>query len=540
MTVVQAETRPAEPAAAALDADEPVTSELEEMRALEETAIEPSAKSDLSLRLNLHHLGYGSAARAHLESALDEADALGDELPFALAPVTDLATFDVNSVKDRYDIPVEMQPLVAQYIHFFQGSGRKWFRRWMSRSTRYIPMMQPILEARGLPRDLVYLSMIESGFNTQAKSWAAAVGPWQFIAGTAKDFDLRNDFWVDERRDPIKSTHAAARFLGQLYGNLGHWYLAWAGYNTGGNRVRKLISTQKTTDFWALSEAKRGGFAKETKHYVPKLIACALVAKHPEAFGFSQEEFLYEAPLDFEEVKLTSQVDLDVLARAADITLEDFAVYNPEVKRWCTPPATEKEPYVIRIPKTQAALFAENFAKFTPTERLNFVFHKVKKGDTLSAIASVYHSAPEAILKMNGLKSARSLRVSTELIIPTPSARALKAGTPDPSFERQVAHARKTVATVRPEDEVPAGAGGGRSVPQGTVAIEKVGARTRVTYGVASGDSLWTLSQRFDCSIPDLQSWNAVLERGAKRMRVGTSLIIWPGTKAKLEVATAP
>ncbi len=534
MRVVQAGA----PVVPAAEADEPPTAELEELRALEDKAIEPGPTSDLALRLNLRHLGYGSPVRQRLESALDEADAFGEELPFQLAPVTDLASFDVNSVRDRYDIPVEMQPLVVQYIQFFQGSGRKWFRRWMSRSTRYIPMMQTILESRGLPRDLVYLSMIESGFNTQAKSWASAVGPWQFIAGTAKDFNLRNDFWVDERRDPVKSTHAAARFLAQLHRELGHWYLAWAGYNTGGNRVRRMIATQKTNDFWQLSDGRKG-FAKETKHYVPKLIACALVAKHPEAFGFSHDEFDYQRPHEFEEVKLTSQVDLDVLARAANITIEELTEYNPELKRWCTPPANEKDPYVVRIPRASAALFAENFSKYTPQERLNFVFHKVKKGDTLSGIARQHSSAPEAILKMNGLKSAKSLRVNAELIVPTPSARAVKAGKPDASFERQVAHARKSIVPVRPEEEVPAGAGTAKTVAQGTVAVEKVSGKTRVTYGVASGDTLWSIGNRFDCSITDLKNWNEVLERGAKRMRVGTSLIIWPGAKAKLEVAAA-
>lgn len=541
MTVVSPAPVPAAGTPAKDDDEGEISPELEEMRALEEQAIDPvvettpapaAPKSDLALRLSLRHLGYGSV-RDRLECALDEADDFGDDLPFALGRVTDIASFDVSQVKDRYDIPVEMQPLVVQYVHFFQGAGRKWFRRWMSRSTRYIPLMQPILEGQGLPRDLVYLSMIESGFNTQAKSWAAAVGPWQFIAGTAKDFSLRNDFWVDERRDPVKSTVAAGRFLGQLYGDLGHWYLAWAGYNTGGNRVKRMVAMQKTTDFWVLSDGKKG-FAKETKHYVPKLIACALVAKHPEAFGFSQDEFTYEEPLQWTDVKLTSQVDVDVLARAAGITQEEFEVYNPELKRWCTPPATEAEPYTIRIPKQQAALFAENFAKYTPGERLNFTFHKVKKGDTLSVIAKQYHSAPEAILKMNGLRSAKSLRVNAELIIPQPSAKALKAGKVDPSFERQVVQARKTIVAVRPEEEVPAGAGTGKTVAQGTVAVEKVGAKTKVTYGVASGDTLWSISQRFDCTITDLKNWNEVLERGAKRMRVGTSLIIWPGAKAKL------
>jgi membrane-bound lytic murein transglycosylase D len=122
-------------------------------------------------------------------------------------------------------------------VRFFQSSGRRWFRRWMSRSARWLPVMQPILESKGLPRDLVYLSMIESGFNTEAKSWASAVGPWQFIAETGARMGLRNDFWVDERRDPIKSTYAAAKYLSFLYKDTGHWYLAWAGYNTGETRV---------------------------------------------------------------------------------------------------------------------------------------------------------------------------------------------------------------------------------------------------------------------------------------------------------------
>src|SRR5581483_1996576 len=218
--------------------DEATPSELDEMRALEDATLEPAAKSDAALREAVQQLGWGSPLRERLERALDDAENGGDPLPFALDPVTDVANFDVSLVKDRYDIPVEMQPLVAQYIHFFQFQGRKWFRHWMSRSTRYIPMMQPVLQEAGLPKDTVYLAMIESGFSTQARSWAAAVGPWQFIAGTAQMFNLKRDFWVDERNDFMKSTVAAAKYLGQLYQNHGHWYLAWAGYNAGGNRVQ--------------------------------------------------------------------------------------------------------------------------------------------------------------------------------------------------------------------------------------------------------------------------------------------------------------
>lgn len=529
---------------AATDVDEG-DEELEEMRALEEVAIEPqvpaAAPKGPGLREQLSQLGYGTLTRDRLENALDAAEMSGEELAFQLDAVTDVDNFDVNRVADRYDIPVEMQPLVAQYIHFFQGGGRKWFRRWMGRSHRYIPLMQPILEARGMPRDTVYLSMIESGFNTQAKSWAKAVGPWQFIPGTAKMFKLRDDFWVDERRDPVKSTHAAASYLTQLHGELGHWYLAWAGYNTGGGRVRKMVDKYGTKDFWALSEfeKKQGyAFAKETKHYVPKLIACALVAKHPEAFGFSLDEFKPETPFVFDEVKLTDSVDLEVIAQASGATVDEIQEFNPELKRWCTPPASEKEPYVLRLPKGRMELFAENFAKYAPSERLNFKIHRVGKGDTLSKIALQYHSAQEAILRMNHLTSVRTLKLGSDLIVPVPSAQALKAGKDDTALERQVARARRSgIRAGRPEDEVPAGtqtASSSKAVAvAGTVAVATVDGKKKVTYGIGKGDSLWSIARRFDVHVADLKEWNPALG-GARGLKVGAALTVWPGPAADL------
>jgi membrane-bound lytic murein transglycosylase D len=527
--------------AGASDDGEAEDAEFDELRALEEAAIDPGAQSDATLRATLERLGYGSLVRDRLEAALEHAQLSGDALDFQLAPVTDLATFDVALVKDRYDIPVEMRPLVAQYIQFFQGKGRKWFQRWMARSTRYIPLMQPILEAHGLPRDTVYLSMIESGFNTQARSWARAVGPWQFIPGTAKMFALKEDFWVDERRDPVKATHAAANYLAQLYANTGHWYLAWAGYNTGGGRVRRLIETYGTSDFWELSEHKRG-FAKETKHYVPKLIACALVARHPEAFGFSKDEFDFQPAFTFDEVQLTTSVDLDVLARAAGTTVDELEGLNPELKRWCTPPATDEAPYRLRLPPGTKARFAVEFPKVAPTERLSFKIHRVGRGDTLSKIARSYHSAPEAILQANRLASARALKLGAELIVPVPSAQAIASGKADASLERQVARARRAgVRATRPEDEVPAGSGStGRGAVGGSVAVTTEGGKKKVSYGVASGDSLWSIARRFDVRVADLREWNA--ELGSSRgLKVGSSLTVWPGAGAQLTgTAAAP
>lgn len=532
------------PTAAALtprvvdEEDEADDLDLEAMRALEETQLDPAAKSGASIRSTLSQLGYGSLTRDRLEAALELAELSGEELPFTLERVSDVESFDVSKVKDRYDIPVEMHPLVAQYIHFFQGPGRRWFRRWMSRSARYIPLMQPILEAKGLPRDTVYLSMIESGFNTQAKSWARAVGPWQFIPGTAKMFKLRDDFWVDERRDPIKSTKAAADYLNQLHGNLGHWYLAWAGYNTGGGRVRRMVDTYGTTSFWELSDRK--GFAKETKHYVPKLIACALVAKHPEAFGFSQDEFNPETPFDFDEVTLTDSVDLEVIASASGATLEQIQEFNPEIKRWCTPPATEAEPYVLRLPKGKKEAFTTAFAKFAPSERLHFKIHRVVSGDTLSKIALQYKSAQEAILRMNHLKSAKALRVNTDLVVPVPSAAALKSGKADSALERQVARARRSgLSAVRPEEEVPAGtqttpsAAAGKIALAGSIAVSTENGKKKVTYGIGKGDSLWSIARRFDVHVSELKEWNPSLG-SPKGLKVGAALTVWPGPAADL------
>jgi membrane-bound lytic murein transglycosylase D len=538
VAVAPAEPPPPPPPATAPradDEDDP-ESELDAIKALEEETFEtaPQSGGDSAVRAAVQQLGPGSLLRDRLDQALDQADWSGAELPFELARVGDVSTFDVSLVRDRYDIPVEMHPLVAQYIRFFQGPGRRWFRRWMSRSHRYIPLMQPILESKGLPRDTVYLAMIESGFNTQAKSWARAVGPWQFIAGTAMMFNLKEDFWVDERRDPIKATHAAADYLSLLYQTLGHWYLAWAGYNTGGGRVRNMIERSGSRDFWELSELKKG-FAKETKHYVPKLIACALVARHPEAFGFSQDEFEPEGPFEFDEVSLTDSVDLEVLATSAGVSIDDLRELNPELKRWCTPPATPDKPYVLRIPKGRKATFDETFAKYAPQERLHFKIHRVAKGDTLSKIALTYHSAQEAIMRMNGLTSARSLRLGTDLVVPVPSAGALKAGKNDTALERQIARARRSgLSAARPEDEIPAGtqSGSGKTMTGGTVTVETVGGKTKVTYGVAKGDSLWTIARRFDVRVAELKTWNEVLT--SNRLKVGLALVVWPGAKADL------
>jgi membrane-bound lytic murein transglycosylase D len=497
------------------------SAELEEMRALEGATLDPGAKPNAVVLQSLRRLGLANPLRLRMLDALEEPTFREDATPEEIPLITNLESFDVGSIQDRYDIPLDMQPLVAQYIQFFQGPGRKWFRKWVSRSTRFLPVMQPILEQKGLPRDTVYLAMIESGFSANAYSWAHAAGPWQFISSTGKMYGLRQDFWVDERRDPIKSTSAAADYLKQLYKDLGHWYLAWAGYNTGGGRVRRMMDRHGTSDFWALSLEK--GFAKETQHYVPKLIAAALIAKNPSAFGFRDDEFEYEPPLEFDEVKLVDATDLDVIARAAGVSVKDVQELNPELRRWCTPPASEKQPYLLRLPKGAGEPFAKNFKQLSPSERLVFRIHKIRRGDTLSKIAAEYGTAAEAILQFNKLKSARTLRVSAELAIPVPASKGASA-----VLERKVAQARRSgVTALRPEEEIPAGTPRA-PVATGPIKTEVINGKTRVTYGVQDGDSLWAIAQRFNVSVDDLRRWNE-LSRRKRGLKIGTVLEVWPG-----------
>ncbi|PTL78463.1 LysM peptidoglycan-binding domain-containing protein [Vitiosangium sp. GDMCC 1.1324] len=513
------------------------STELEEMRALEGATLDPGAKPNAEVLQSLRRLGVANPLRLRMLDALEEPTFREDEETGELPLITDLSNFDIARVQARYDIPVEMQPLVAQYIQFFQGPGRKWFTKWVGRSTRYLPVMQPILEAQGLPRDTVYLAMIESGFSPSAYSWAHAAGPWQFISSTGRQYGLQQDFWVDERKDPIKATYAAARYLKDLYSELGHWYLAWAGYNTGSGRVKRLMDRLGTNDFWAISSPDEKGLALETRHYVPKLIAAALIAKHPAAFGFSEGEFVYEQPLDFDEVKINDATDLDVIARAAGVTVTQLQDLNPELRRWCTPPASARNPYVLRLPKGTAHPFAENFARISPKERLTFRVHKVKRGDTLSQIALSYGTAPEAILQMNRLKSVRTLKLGAELVVPVPAGRGGggkdAAGT-DSALARKVAQARRSGVTVlRPEDEVPAGTPRG-PVATGPIKTESISGRKRITYGVQSGDSLWAIAQRFQVNVDDMRKWNNLTVRASKKaLKVGSVLYVWPDNAPK-------
>lgn len=390
-----------------------------------------------------HRLGPTHPFRGRLDRSEGFWSILGE--PEELGPLDGALPFSIESVAGKYDIPIVYNEEVAEYLAFFQGPGRRWFARWLERERRYGPLFREILREYDLPEDLVYLAMIESGFSTHATSRAQAVGPWQFIESTGRRYGLRVDFWIDERRDPVKSTHAAARFLRDLHQQYGDWYLAWAGYNAGPGRVARAIKEHETTDFWELARTP-GAFREETRNYVPKLIAAALIAKHPERFGFSELASLER--LDWEEVEVPDATDLDLISRLTRVDVSLIRELNPELRQWATPPVLgEDPPYRLRLPRGKREVFVAEYAKIPPSKRFTFRSYQVQKGDTLSHIARMFRTSTAELIRANRIRDPKRLQIGQMLMIPVPPGTPLPAGARPPPGTTVARHDARPSAT---------------------------------------------------------------------------------------------
>lgn len=244
-----------------------------------------------------------------------------------------------------FDIPMTYNARVKYWIRFFQTTGRKWFQTWLERSPRYMPLIQDELHAAGLPQDLAYIAMIESGLSSSARSNASAVGPWQFMESTAHHYGLHVDWWLDERRDFNKSTAAAVQYLKDLYSIFQSWYLVAASYNTGENRIKRVIERYHTNDFWTLARA--GAFKDETINYVPKLLAATLIAKAPALYGF--RDIQPQLPLRYDYFYVPGGTDLFNLADYLRVARRHLQELNPELVKGFVPNYVESRR--IRIPK---------------------------------------------------------------------------------------------------------------------------------------------------------------------------------------------
>jgi membrane-bound lytic murein transglycosylase D len=280
--------------------------------------------------------------------------------------------------------------------------------------------MKNLLKEQGLPEDLVYMALIESGFDPYAYSRSNASGPWQFIFWTGKKYGLKVNWWVDERRDPEKSTIAAAKYLKDLYDKFASWHLVAAGYNAGEHKIITAMKRYRTEDFWKLTTYRY--LKPETKNYVPQMIAAALIAKNPERYGFTEVE--YQEPLQYEKVKVPELTDLFLIAKACETPFEEIKDLNPELRRRVTPPnGTE---YEVKIPFGKKDLFLKNFEALQPLEKFQFKTHLIKIGEALPRIANLYRVDLEPLLEINHLKKTSPISKGMTLLIPIPKDEEIK------------------------------------------------------------------------------------------------------------------
>jgi membrane-bound lytic murein transglycosylase D len=373
-----------------------------------------------------------------------------------------------------YQIPMVLNDSVENHLEYFNTRGRDVFQKWLDRSARYIPVMKDIFREKNQPEDLVYVAMIESGFNPYAVSWARAVGPWQFMPHTGKLYGLKIDWWVDERKDPIKSTYAAAEHLKDLHNLFGSWPLAMASYNAGAGKVQRAVLRTRSEDFWDLKASRY--IRRETKNYVPKYMAATIIAKNPEAYGFTVQ------PYDlfvYDEVIITESTDLRLAARCAGTTYEVIKELNPELKRWVTPPDATN--YVLRVPKGTAAVFNANFAVIPADQKIRWERHLVVKGETLPSIAKQYNTSADSIRDINNLKKGRIIP-GKHILIPV-----------DANSKQQDAS---------------------------YLSPDQAGKKQQILYRVRRGDSLTRIASKHEVTVADIRQWN----NGLRSVRAGQKI----------------
>jgi membrane-bound lytic murein transglycosylase D len=460
----------------------------------------------------------------------------------ALLPELD---HDLATLQAEYDIPIDVNPEVVAYVRFLQSPvARKHFVKWLGRSYKYMEKYREILRQEGLPQDTVFLAMIESGFANFAYSRAKASGPWQFIASTGRLYGLKQDFWIDERRDPERAAHAAARFLKRLHDETGDWRLAWAGYNAGLGRIFKA-QQKGFGDFWSMAaQPGKKVLRSETKGYVPKLMAAAIITKHQEAFGFKAEEIEREAWTDYAEVEVPSATLLSVLAQAAGVPEKQLIELNPELRRSCTPPHR----YLLKIPAAAEPTFAENWPTLRTKVRTTFAGHVVRRGDSISKIAALYGVPVQGIVELNGIRAHKRLRPGTELLIPRP----MRAGTPPAEVEADAKADAKTEAkadakadaktdakaevqpvsaqapTQEEEQEPKRSTATPRVRPVREAPARAQGHASRTVLRIRHGDTLWSISQRYGVDVDDLCRWNRIKSPNRYKLVAGRRLVVYP------------
>lgn len=464
-----------------------------------------------------------------------------------------------------YDLPIVQNKQVSMYLELFQKSQRRQFKRWLSRLPIYQSLVLEELEKAGLPRDLTFLAMIESGFNPRAKSRSRAVGLWQFMRGTGRQYHLKIDKYVDERRDATKSTKAAVAYLSDLHREFGDWYLAVAAYNAGPGKIRYGLRKYKVDNFWDL--ASKRYLSLETKRYVPKLIATMLIAKNPDQYGFTGIKA--QKPLSYETIKVGPGMNLQAIAMVSSSDLKTIKRLNLELRQNRTP--LNIESYEVKIPEATADLAQKNMRRLHSIVSTGYRSHRVRRGDTLTSVCKRYNINRTTLLKVNNLRSAQLVagktlripynRVSYRLL-PEGKADAMAAYKDSLVLHKVVRG--DSLSKISRQYQVPTelivawnGLKSKHSIRAGqqlALYIDHGGKHSKATaekhpfpgtdilfaekkkrfpaeeedlfywYRVRNGDSLWTISRKFSASPDDLKKWNNL-----------KSNLIHPGNKLKVK-----
>jgi membrane-bound lytic murein transglycosylase D len=386
----------------------------------------------------------------------------------------------------KYGFPIVFNEQVRDFIEYFQTRKLGVISRAFERASRYSPMIRQTFQEKGLPEELLNLAFIESAVNPWATSRARAAGIWQFMTSTAKLYGLQVSWWVDERRDPEKSTRAASEYLRNLYRMFDSWPLALAAYNAGEGTVQRAIERQRSRDFWSLR------LPKETQLFVPAFMAMTIISKEPERYGFTPPA---DQPFETETVTLRQPADFRSLARAARTSVERLRELNPELIRWSTPPAAAQ--YSLRIPAGLRADFLDELAQIPPAQRVGWVSHRVRKGETAPAIAKHYGVSLQAVLDMNGLTKRHTLKPGGTVLVPALSSSA-------PAKDVEVRDNR---------------AGGERP-------------KTATRHKVKKGETLAQVAQTHGVSVEELRRWNNLSRSAALRpgQTLKVSLVAGPAT----------